>query len=264
MTSRLLGALSLFLLLAGGSARARDITLCMTEREFLPINSTRIEAPGQFLARHAIESQGDKAVFVALPWRRCVEGLRHGDYDGAVGMAATESFLPFMRFPLSDGQPDGAKALGDLLYVVVRLKDSPADWDGKHFLNLRKPVIYNAPSLLVDDKMHRLGAGNPNTSLSEKQMLAMLLAGRADIAVGRKGVTEELIEAEDGFRDRIEILPIPFVSAPSYLAFRKGFPDPSPGYAERVWDDIGRQKAAPDWPETMQRLLSAHKPLKRS
>lgn len=260
MTLRLCLILGAALFSAAGWGR--DITLCMTEREFLPISSPHIEAPGQYLVRLAVESQGDRAVFVALPWRRCVEGLRHGDYDGAVGMVATDGFLPFMRFPLADGRPDASKALGDLLYVAVRLKDSPADWDGERFLNLRKPVIYNAPSLLLGDKMRRLGVGNSNASLSEKQMLTMLAAGRADIAVGRKDVTEELIEAEDAFRDRIEILPVPFVSSPSYLAFREGFAEPSPGYEERVWDEIGRRKAAQDWPETMQRLLAAHRPLK--
>ena len=248
----------------GAVAAARDVTLCMTEREFLPINSTQIEAPGQYLVRMALETQGDKPVFVPLPWRRCVEGLRHGDYDGAIGMAATESFFPFMRFPMTDGKPDGSKALGDLVYVAVRLRDGRAGWNGESFLNLRRPVIYNAPSLLVADKMHRLGEGNPNTSLSEEQMLSMLVKGRADIAVGRKDVTETLIAGDELFRDRIEVLPDPFVAAPSHLAFRQDFRDPSPGYAQRVWDEIGRLKASPDWPETVRRLLAARKPVKPS
>lgn len=246
MRKRLVGAVLLGLWSAASSAR--DVALCMTDREFLPINSTRFEAPGQYLVRSALESQGDRAVFVPLPWRRCVEGLRHGDYDGAIGMAATESFFPFMRFPLADGKPDGSKALGDLIYVAVRLRDGRAGWDGDTFLNLRRPVIYNAPSLLVADKMHRLGAGNPNTSLTEEQMLSMLVKGRADIAVGRKDVTETLIAGDELFHERVEILPDPFVAAPSYLAFRQDFRDPSPGYAQRVWDEIGRLKTAPDWP----------------
>jgi len=256
--------LALLAALRPASAPARDIRLCMTEREFLPITSTFIEAPGQYLVRLAIQSQGDRALFVPLPWRRCVEGLRHGDYDGTIGMAATESFRAFMRFPTAGGQPDDAKSVGDLLYVAARLRNARADWDGERFLYLRRPVIYNAPSLLVADKMRRLDIGNPNASLSEEQMLTMLVAGRADIAVGRRDVIEELIAADPAFHEKIEILPTPFVAAPSFLAFRQGFPEPSPGYAQRVWDEIGRLKAAPDWPETTRRLLSAHKPLKPS
>ncbi len=257
-------AVALFVALLSAPAPGRDIRFCMTEREFLPIASTLIEAPGQYLVRLAVQSLGDRAVFVPLPWRRCVEGLRHGDYDGAVGMAAAESFLSFMRFPMLGEQLDDTKALGGLLYVAARLKGARADWDGERFLYLRKPVIYNAPSLLVADKMRRLDVGNANTSLSEEQMLTMLVAGRADIAVGRKNVTEELIAADSSFRERIEILPAPFVAAPSYLAFRKAFPEPSPGYVQRIWDEIGRLKSAPDWAETERRLLAAHKPLKPS
>lgn len=235
----------------------------MTGREFLPINSPFFEAPGQYLVRQAIERQGDKALFVGLPWRRCIEGLRHGGFDGAIGMAATESFLTFMRFPEMSGKADQAKALGNLVYVAARLKGSEAGWDGEHFVGLRQPVIYNAPSLVLADKMHRLGAGNPNSSLSEEQMLSMLVAGRADLAIGRKDVFEGLI-AGDAFHDKIDLLPKPFVDAASYLAFRELFADRSPGYAERVWDEIGRLMAAPDWSETRQRLLSERKPFKPS
>ena len=255
--------LILLILLWAAAGQSREIRICMTGREFLPINSPSFEAPGQYLVRQAIERQGDKALFVGLPWRRCIEGLRHGDYDGAIGMAATESFLTFMRFPEADGKADPAKSLGDLLYVAVRLTGATASWDGEHFVGLRQPVIYNAPSLVLADKMHRLGAGNPNGSLSEEQMLSMLVAGRADLAVGRRDVFAALI-AGDAFRGKIEMLPAPFVATPSYLAFREVFADHMPGYAERVWEEIGRQTAAPDWPETRQRLLTERKPFKPS
>ena len=87
MTARRLACL-LALLWAGG-VQAGEIHLCMTGREFLPVNSLVFEAPGQYLVRLAIEKQGDRVVFAGLPWRRCVDGLRHGEYDGAIGMAAT-------------------------------------------------------------------------------------------------------------------------------------------------------------------------------
>jgi polar amino acid transport system substrate-binding protein len=252
---RLRICLALLAGLASGATHAREIRLCMTEREFLPISSRAFEAPGQYIVREAIERQGERVLFIALPWRRCVEGLRHDEYDGAIGMVATDSFLSFMRFPMADGRADASKALGDLLYVAVRLKGSAANWDGEHFHGLARPVIYNAPSLVLADKMHRLGAGNPKTSLGEDQMLSMLLAGRADIAVGRKDVTEALA-AREPFRGKIEILPAPFVSAASYLAFRKSFADPVPDFAGHVWDEIGRLQASPDWPATRQRLLA--------
>lgn len=91
----------------------------------------------------------------------------------------------------------------------------------------------------------------------------MLVAGRADLAVGRRDVFEALI-AGDAFRDKIEMLPTPFVAAPSYLAFRELFADHMPGYAERVWTEIGRLTTVPDWPETKQRLLTERKPFKPS
>ena len=54
MKRRLIGAI--FLGLLGAAASARDVTLCMTDREFLPINSSKFEAPGQYLVRMALES----------------------------------------------------------------------------------------------------------------------------------------------------------------------------------------------------------------
>jgi polar amino acid transport system substrate-binding protein len=255
-----LGRISLAVLFLWSAAgQARTLHLCMTDREFLPISSPYFTAPGQYLVQQAIERQGDKTVFAAVPWRRCIEGLHHGVYDGAIGMAYAENFRAFMRFPLKDGRPDTGKALGDLVYVAARLKGSPADWDGQRFLNLQHPAIYNAPSLLVDEKMHSLGQGGANTGLGEDQMLTMLTAGRADIAIGRKTVLDALA-ASEAFRDRIEVLPVPFVLADSYLAFRGDFQEPEPDYAEHVWAEIGRLLASPDWPETAHRLLAIRQP----
>jgi ABC-type amino acid transport substrate-binding protein len=93
-------------------------------------------------------------------------------------------------------------------------------------------------------------------SPQEERMMSMLLAGRAEIAIGREDAALALLETAP-FRNAIEILPRPFVSTPTYLAFRKSLAEEEPGYVKAVWSEIGRLREEPGWEEKARRLLRA-------
>src|ERR1700761_5947934 len=129
---------SLYILLprAFADTPGRSLKLCLAERELLPVSSARFEAPGQYLARLAIERQGAKASFIALPWRRCTEGVRTGLYDGAIGVVPTASFNSYMRYPMANGAPNAAESLGNIVFVAMRPAGGAAEWDGERFLHV--------------------------------------------------------------------------------------------------------------------------------
>ena len=252
MTCRALAVL--LLLLMGTGAEARTVKLCLAEREFLPVSSPRFEAPGQYLARRAIESQGAEVTFTPLPWTRCVSSVRTGAYDGAIGVVATESFLPYMRFPQSGLRPQSSGSVGNIVFVAMRPVGGTANWDGVRFENVTRPVLYNPAARAIFDKLAALGVPRDAGSPQETQMIAMMLAGRADIAIGREDAVVPLSESA-AFIGKIEVLPRPFVSTPTYLAFGKEFHEANAAFDEAVWKEIARLRRDPDWEETAQRLL---------
>ena len=253
MTRRLAGALFLLMALAGPAAQARTIKLCLAERELLPVSSPRFEAPGQYLVRRAIESRGDQASFSAVPWTRCVDGVRRNVYDGAIGVVVTESFLPYMRFPLAGMRPDASKSIGNIVFVAMRPVGGAADWDGERFENVTRPVLYNPAARAIFDKLAALGVPRDAGTPKEEQMMNMMLAGRTDIAIGREDAAVPLTETR-AFLGKIEILPRPFVSTPTYLAFGKAFMDMNGPFADEVWKEIARLRQEPDWEDKARGL----------
>ena len=241
-------------LLLSGGAQARTLKICFAAREFLPVSSPRFEAPGQYLARRAIESRGEQARFTALPWTRCVTEVRTGAYDGVLGAVVTDSFLPYMRFPMAGAQSDVSKSVGDIVFVAMRPVGGAANWDGARFENVTHPVLYNPAARSIFDKLAALGVPRDSGSAREAQMMNMMLAGRADIAIGREDTVLPLIETP-AFRGRIEVLSRPFVATPSYLAFGKGFHEENAAFDQAVWKEIARLRKEPGWEETAQELL---------
>lgn len=258
MRSAVFPLLIAILLPAMAPAEARTLKFCLAEREFLPVSSPNFEAPGQYLARLAIEHQGDHAVFTALPWRRCMAEVKSKLYDGAIGVVPTETFLDFMRFPHLGDQLDVSKSLGDMIFVALRSISGNAGWDGKHFQRLTRPVLYNPAAQAIDDKLNKLGVAKDGSTPQEERMMSMLLVGRADVAIGREDDVLDLLDTPP-FRDNIEIFPRPFLDSPTYLAFRKSLTDENPSYAEAVWKEIGRLRAAPNWEDQASRILKDHK-----
>jgi len=220
----------------------RVLRICETERELQPISSPKGDAPGQKLVRAAAQAMGDRVTFTPLPWRRCIADLRHGHYDGAIGVVPTETFLTTLKFPETGGVPDPRRSLGDLSFVVVRRIGAAPSWDGNRFTGLDLPVLYDAASQIVTQKLKRLGAPAEPVPLAESQMIDMLHRGRSDIAIGRRDMIEALLRAPETAGD-VEMLPQPFVQAPAYLAFGSPFAESSPGYADRLWDEVGRLRA---------------------
>jgi polar amino acid transport system substrate-binding protein len=255
MVLRELFAVVIALFVVSTPAGARTIKLCLAEREFLPVSSPDFEAPGQYLARLAIEHQGDQATFTALPWRRCVAEVKSKLYDGAIGVVPTQTFLDDMRFPQAGDELDVSKSLGDMVFVALRSVSGNTVWDGRHFQHLSRPVLYNPAAQAIEDKLNKLGVTKDGSTPEEERMMSMLLVGRADIAIGREDAVLDLLDRAP-FRDNIEILPRPFLDSPTYLAFRK---DEDRTYVEAVWNEIAHLREASNWEDQARTLLNAAK-----
>ncbi|RFP13659.1 MULTISPECIES: hypothetical protein [unclassified Duganella] len=231
---------------AASPCAARTLAVCMGDRPFPPLFFLDHEGQAQWLVRKAVERQGDLVQFIAVPWRRCLQGLRTGTYAAALPVIGNLSFLPDYAFPMDPLGIDASRELARISHVVVRRVGSEADWDGGRFTHLAGPVLYPAGIVAVREALAALGVPGDDGSALEEQTLLKLLARKGDLAVIQSGVAQELL-ARAAFRDKLEILPQPLLSRPSYLAFNRAFHDADQRYVEAIWLEIKRLRGSPEW-----------------
>lgn len=247
---RSLSILILFVLAAtlsvcAAAAQGHAVSICIPSNPFPPLTFPDHEGQAQWLARKAIARMGDSASFAVVPWARCVEGMRAGTYDGA--LPPTLAFANEFAFPLGDdGKPDARKSVGEVTMVVLRRVGSAADWDGTAFTGLASPVMFNKGVLSVREKLARLGVRGDEGARSNDMLIHKLVAGRADLLVMNYQVAVGELALPE-FRGKLTILPAPFLSMVSYLAFGQRYLAAHPGYAEAVWNEIARLRATPEW-----------------
>lgn len=240
------------LLLCACLATAREVRVCVPEQDLARPEQLRAEGPAQYLVRTAIANQGGKALFEGAPWRRCIEGVKSGAFDGVIGAAANVDFQSFMRFPQKAGQPDPGAALTEATHLAVRRKGSRPDWDGQRFANLGGAVYYPAGTAIVADRLKRLGvAGNDNTKTAE-QLMQMLVRGRIELAVLRADDVTELLKQSE-FVAALETLKVPVVASAAFFAVRQSAYDSAPGFMNAVWQDIARLRSSPEFGEVQRR-----------
>lgn len=241
-------SLLMFGMLAGLAAQgaARELTVCMGDRDFPPVFFLDRDGQAQWLVRRAVERQGDHVKFVAVPWRRCLQGLRNGTYPAAIPVAGNPSFLPDYAFPMRNGLIDSGRELVEIKVVVVRRVGSQSNWTGTQFTGLESAVLYPAGIVAVKEALAALAVHGDDGTALEEQTLHKLIARKADVAIIYDWTARQLLD-RPYFQGKLEILPLPFVSRSCFLALNRAFYDANTSFAEAVWDDLKRLRATPEW-----------------
>lgn len=227
-------------------AAADTLVICIGDRPYPPLFFPDHDGQAQWLVRKAVERLGGQVQFEAVPWRRCLQGLRTGAYAGGLPVIANMSFLPHFAFPTEQGRVDADRQLARVNHMVVRRIGSNAEWDGRGFSKMSGPVLFPAGIVVIRETLAAMGASGDEGSAHERQTLAKLLARQGDLAIIQSGVAQALI-ADVQFRDRLEILPQPFVSLPCFLAFNRAYYEANRAYAEAVWREIQRLRVSAEW-----------------
>ena len=224
---------------------AETLTVCIGNRDYPPLFFLGHDGQAQWLVRKAVARQGDTVSFVAVPWRRCLYGLRSGAYAAALPVVANRSFAPLYAFPMRKGAVDPAQGVATISHLVVRRVGSTSDWDGVKFSGLNTPVLYPAGIVVVADALAALGVERDDATTGEEQTLLKLLSRGGDLAVIHAGAAGLLVWAP--FKGRLEVLPQPLLTTTAYLAFNRAFHDSHRAYAEAVWREIERLRGSDEW-----------------
>ncbi|MES2148808.1 MAG: hypothetical protein V4508_03350 [Pseudomonadota bacterium] len=217
----------------------RSLSVCIIDEPYWPVSAPDQELQGQAIVRQAVVRQGGMVRFMPVPWRRCIEGVRAGTYDAALGAAANPSYLEFLSFPMKGDQVDSQLAVGRVSTHVLRRRGGDTEWDGKRFTNLHGPVWHNTNTVALRGRLAALKVPDNEGVKSTQQLLQMLMLRPEDVALVRKHDVEDLL-LRAPFRDEFELLPVPFMERDAHFAVRRALYLAEPAYFKQLWAEIGR------------------------
>jgi polar amino acid transport system substrate-binding protein len=199
---------------------------------------------GQRLARAAREI-GVEIVFLALPLERCKVDIAAGKLDAFPLTPFSPSLQSIVRYPERQGQADPARASAMARLMVFRRTGAAANWDGARFFGLQRPVLIASSSVIVRDRLLALGVPFDENGRSLANNFAKILAGRSDVAIGWEHEGKLLLR-DAKYAGRIEMQAQPLAPALAYyLGVNHEYYRRNTAQVEKLWDALGRQRAAP-------------------
>ena len=239
------------LLLAGGflaaHAAAAPLRLCFEDVPQAPWTMPDGSGLNFEMLRRIEKLTGEQFVFVARPWKRCMEETRAGLMDGLIGAADSPARREFALPPLTaDGRPDSAKAMyQDRVYVFLR-SGSSASWDGATLFNPSRLVVAQR-GYYVADLLRGRGYEVLDTAKSAEDGLRTLAAGTADVAVLQSHDAHEMVKDDPRFRGKVHVADKPFVVFDFHLMFGRKSYQGKRARIEAVWRAIPLVRADPSY-----------------
>jgi polar amino acid transport system substrate-binding protein len=231
------------LILMGSGANAADLTVNVATGDIANVprilgeGSTLHEPPGiQIeLLMKAARQVGINVKITRLPSKRVLDNLEKGQSDAAFIFSYSEDRAKYAAYPMKKGNPDSARKIYNVGYAIYKQKNSPLEWDGKKFLNL-KGVIGSMLGWSVSEELSKMGLKVEEVK-THKQNLEKLKLGRVDAVVGPEEVIDYLILIND--YKNLEKLQKPYSEKPYFVIFNKKFKDKNSEIIEKLWDKIG-------------------------
>ncbi len=207
---------------------------------------------GQRLA-HAARKAGVDIAFAAVPIARCRVDIASGKLHAFPLTPFSNELLPIVRYPERDGQADRSRTIASAHLMVFYRIGSALRWDGARFGGLQRPVLISAGAVAMRERVLATGAPLDEHGRSLAVNFSKLLAGRGDAAIGWEHEGRLLME-DARFAGKVGMQALPLgAGIDYYLAVGHGYYRRNAAQVERLWDAIGRRRAA--------ELAEAAKPL---
>ena len=184
----------------------------------------------------AFSQSGYLVALHAVPYPRCLDGVRRGIYAGASATLATALEMSYMRFPMRDGVVDSDRALLNFDLVSVVVRGSGIAWDGQRFSGVKQhTALVLAGWVTVAGLLRERGLNVNESPKSVEQQLFMLTRGRAELAIGERKVFQARL-TELGLDQELELLPLPLMRLQAYTSINHNFYNKHTQVVERAWE----------------------------
>lgn len=235
--------------LASGSLAA-PFRLCTLDQPFYPFTMPDGSGQTQVLLRRAAQSLSLSVENHVAPRRRCLEELRTGQADGAVGAWIVEREA-YAAYPLQNGQPDEARSLAITRFLVYRRPGSAISWDGQRFQGLATAQQIGVQQGFVHvAKLQATHAAYDDGARTGAQNLEKLRLGRVVAAIAQEEEVASLLQGR--YRGQIEALETPFDSTVLYLMVARTFYEQNRDLTERYWQAIRTERESASYQKYLQ------------
>ncbi|QPF72457.1 hypothetical protein G8A07_05595 [Roseateles sp. DAIF2] len=185
----------LLALLVAQAAQAADpvsLRLCTADQPFYPFTMPDGSGQHQFLLRLAARKLPLTLDNYMAPRPRCLQDLRQGRADAAVGVFTRER-LGYLAYPGRGEQPDAAQGLGEVRFVAYRRVGSAVSWDGERFANLDGGAVGVLFGFAYGPKLEALKLPIDDRAIGHEQLLQKLVRGRNPVVIMQERQGEQLI-----------------------------------------------------------------------
>lgn len=235
---------------AGGGSpagQAAPLVMCYEDVEQRPWSSPDGTGLNFELLRRVEKQLGERFVYAAKPWRRCIEELRLGTVDAAVAAADAKARRSFAAYPLlPDGRADPARALyADSVNVYLRA-GGQGSWDG-HTLRAPNQEVAVQSGYLVSAVLRERGYRPRELVKSADDALRLLSTGIFDVAILQGAEASKLARSDPRFQGQVVQAAQPYWVLELHLAFNRNTYRRSPQRAEAIWHAIAAVRNSADY-----------------
>lgn len=185
----------------------------------------------------------------SMSWERCLDLLRKGQIDGAIGAFFTREYLAFGAYPLTANKKvDKSRRLSDESDALYILDGNPEAvyWDARELqLPTGKAVAIQRGSSTAA-LLRYMAVELDESDIKPESILHKVLTHDAAAAVlNTRDGTYQL--KNPVFSGKFTRLDPPLASREAYLLFSRHFTQEQPGLAERIWEEISKVRESADY-----------------
>jgi polar amino acid transport system substrate-binding protein len=229
------------------------IQLCSEDEEVFPWTLKDGSGLNTILLKMAADKSGVAFEETRMSWRQCLDAVKTGAKDGAVGASYNAERSKFAAYPTDISGVDLSRRIMTDDYVLYRLKGSQISWDGRKFTDLNGPVGIQTGYSIGND-IRKLGVEIDDASKNSDELVKRLLKGELR-AISMLANEARYLLRQPEIADKVERVARPLVQKPYYVIFNKIFYDARTKEAEAFWDAIGVSRESSRYKATERVML---------
>jgi polar amino acid transport system substrate-binding protein len=199
------------------------------------------------LLRKVESHLGEHFTYEPMPWTRCLEEVRIGTMDAAIGAGDAPERHEYAVYPiLPDGSIDTRSAIWTDVFSVYYRAGSAVKWDGK---NLVTPgnVVMAQRSYVIAGILRERGYKVVEAAKSSVDSLRLLAQDSVDAAI-LQGVQAQWLCANDArFKGKIVCGTTPYVVLPLYLLPSRVSYGKDAKRIQAIWAEIRNVRASAEY-----------------
>jgi polar amino acid transport system substrate-binding protein len=249
---RILLSLSIITFLCAQTAAA-ELKFCTESEDSYPWILKNRKGLSIILLEMVEKKINQKILIDAIPWKRCLQELKIGHYDGAVNASFKIDRAEFAAYPMTADKVDTNKRMLIDSYSLYRLKGSKIEWDGKVF-KPQDAIIGAQTGFSVVDQLKSLNLKVDDSNGSTEINLKKLLLGRVSAVALPTLQGDNVLDKDAELQSKIEKIELPLIEKPYYLIFSKPFFAQETALVKKIWDNIESARESVEYKKQMDQF----------